>query len=117
MPLNPDAYLGSETVTTAEHSLTTDTAGPDETTADGVFNCTLDLSALANGDAFRFLVYEKVAAAGTQRKVDEAVFTNVQGSPHPQLGPWSLKHGWDMTLTKLAGTDRAIVWSIDQIDG
>ena len=42
-----EAFTGSETVGTTEHSMTTDTAGPDEETSDGWFQSFLDLGALA----------------------------------------------------------------------
>lgn len=108
---------GSETVTTTEHSLSTDTAGPDTQTDDGIYQCFLDLNALALGDTFEFRVYEKVQAADTQRVALLASFSNAQGTDgavwvSPSL---ILLHGWDMTLKKTAGTDRAITWSIRRI--
>lgn len=54
-----EAYSGTETVTTTEWSLTTDTAGPDADTNDGVYQCFVDVSAMANGDSFRFRAYER----------------------------------------------------------
>lgn len=108
-------YSGSETVSTTEWSLTTDTAGPDSDTTDGVFQCFLDLSALAAGDIFEFKVYEKVLAASTQRIVYSATFNGVQGQPNWVSPSLILLHGWDMTLDKLTGTDRNIDWSIRQV--
>ena len=108
---------GSETVSTTEHSLTTDTAGPDTQTDDGVYQCFLDLNALALGDSFEFRVYEKVQSSDTQRVVLLQSWSNAQGTDgaiwvSPSL---VLIHGWDMTLIKTAGTDRAITWSIRRI--
>jgi len=60
---------GTETVSTSEWSLTTDTAGPDTQTDDGEYQFFFDVSALAKGDVFQFAVYEKVISGGTQRKV------------------------------------------------
>jgi hypothetical protein len=109
------AFEGSETVSTTEHSLTTDTAGPDADTTVGAFHAVLDLNALAAGDTFRFAVYETVASSGgTQREVYTASFTGAQASPIWISPTVILGIGWDMTLIKVAGTDRAIVWRIVQ---
>lgn len=110
-----EAYSGSETVSTTEWSLTTDTAGPDTDTIDGVYQCFLDLSALAAGDEFEFKVYEKVLSASTQRLVYSCVFKGAQAAPNWASPSLILLHGWDMTLDKIAGTDRNIDWSIRKV--
>lgn len=110
-----EAFSGSETVGTTEHSLTTDTAGPDVDTTDGVFQCFLDLSALAKGDLYEFKVYEKVLSSSTQRVVYSVRFANAQSEPIWVSPSLILIHGWDMTLDKISGTDRAIDWSIRKV--
>ena len=103
---------GTETVSTTEWSMTTDTAGPDVDTTDGVFQPFIDLNALAAGDVFEFRVYEKVLTAGTQRLVYSAAFAGPQGNPVWAGPSLMLLFGWDMTLIKISGTDRSIDWSI-----
>jgi hypothetical protein len=110
-----EAYAGTETVTTTEWSLTTDTAGPDADTTDGVYQCYLDLNALLKGDVFQFKVYEKVGSASTQRLVYSVRFSNAQSEPVWVSPSLILLHGWDMTLLKVSGTDRAIDWSVRKI--
>jgi hypothetical protein len=110
-----EAFSGSETVSTTEHSLTTDTAGPDAETSDGVFQVFLDLNALASGDHFRLRVYEKVLSSSTQRVLYAVHFSGAQGQPVWVSPSLILLHGWDCTLTKIAGTDRAIDWSIRKV--
>lgn len=107
-----EAFSGSETIGTTEHSLTTDTAGPDAETSDGVFQCFLDVSALAAADVFEFKVYEKVLAGSTQRVVYYRQIATAQAAPVWVSASLILMHGWDMSLKKLAGTDRNIDWSI-----
>lgn len=95
--------------------MTTDSAGPDADTTVGVFQAFIDLNALAAGDQFIFRVYEKVRTGDTQRLVYDASFSHAQGTPvwvSPQL---ILGVGWDMTLDKVAGTDRAINWRISSV--
>lgn len=110
-----DAFTGTETVSTTEWSLTTDTAGPDVETSDGVFQCFVDLNALAAGDVFEWKLYEKVLTGGTQRMVASAAFAGAQGSPVWVSPTFILMHGWDMTLKKISGTDRSIDWSIRKV--
>ena len=106
---------GSETVGTTEWSLTTDTSGPDTQTDQGVVCAYVDLSALANGDTFVLRFYEKDRSAGTQRLVWDQTFSNVQGAPLAVTPSFTVMHGWDFTLLKLAGTDRAITWSVRRV--
>lgn len=114
MPI-AEAFSGTETVSTTEHSLTTDTAGPDVETSDGLFQLVLDLNALAAGDVFELKMYEKVQSAATQRLVWSVRFAGVQGTPL-WFGPATiLMHGWDYTLKKISGTDRSILWSIRKV--
>ncbi|MDY6960303.1 MAG: hypothetical protein SV862_00170 [Pseudomonadota bacterium] len=116
MTITIAAFEGSETVSTTEHSLTTDTAGPDADTTPGIFQPFLDLNAMAAGDTFRFAIYETVASSGgTQRLLYRAEFTGAQVTPLWAGPSLLLGVGWDMTLLKIAGTDRAIVWRIAQV--
>jgi hypothetical protein len=110
-----ELYSGTETVSTTEWSMSTDTSGPDADTTDGVFQAFVELNNLAAGDIFVFRVYEKVLAASTQRLVFSARFAGVQGAPVWASPSLVLMHGWDMTLLRVAGSDRAISWSIRQV--
>lgn len=105
----------SETVGATEWSLTTDTSGPDTDTTDGVFQCFLELNALAAGDIFEFRVYEKVQSGSTQRLVYSAAFAGAQSAPVWVSPSLVLLHGWDMTLIKISGTDRAINASVRKV--
>jgi hypothetical protein len=106
---------GTETVSTTEWSLTTDTAGPDVQTDDGAYQVFLELNALAVGDVFEFKVYEKVLSSSTQRIIYSARFADVQGAPIWVSPTLLLLHGWDATLDKISGTDRSISWSIRRV--
>lgn len=110
-----EAFTGTETVSTTEHSMVTDTAGPDAETADGVYQAFVDLSALANGDIFEIKGYEKVLSAGTQRAFFKATIANAQAEPHWVSPSFIMIHGWDLTLKKISGTDRSISWSIRKV--
>jgi hypothetical protein len=110
-----ELYTGTETVSTTEWSLTTDTSGPDADTTDGIFQVFIDFNAVAAGDEFQIKIYEKTRAGDTQRVIYAASVANVQTSPIWVSPSLILLHGWDITLKKIAGTDRAINWSIRQV--
>lgn len=112
MAISVTNFTGSETVTTTSWSMTTDTSGPDTDTTVGCFQAFIDLNALAAGDVYEFNVYEKARAADTQRLCYYARFANAQGTPIYASPTLILGAGWDMTINKVSGTDRAITWSI-----
>jgi hypothetical protein len=116
MPIS-QLITGTETVTTTEWSLATDTSYDtgDAQTTDGVFQVFIDFSALAVGDQYVVKLYEKVAAASTQRCVEEWTINGPLACPIWVSPSFILMHGWDITIDKIAGTDRAIEWSIRQV--
>jgi len=115
MPLTVEAFTGTETIGSTEHSMTTDSSGPDVDTTAGMFQAMIDLNAVASGDTFEFKVYEKCRTGDTQRRVMSATFSGPAGDPLWVSPAIILGVGWDMTLVKIAGTDRAINWRIASV--
>ena len=58
-----EAFAGTQSVTTTEHSLPTDATydGDAPQAGDGLYQVFLDLNALVGGDLFRFRIYEETA--------------------------------------------------------
>jgi hypothetical protein len=112
-----EAFANTQSVSTTEWSLPRDAsydiAQPQ--TDDGVYQCFIDVNAVAFADEFQFRVYEKVQSSDTQRIVYEAIIAGPQSTPIFVTPSLVLIHGWDMTLDKLAGTDRTITWSIRKV--
>lgn len=113
MPI-AELYTGTEAVSTTEWSLTTDTAGPDADTTDGVFQVFLDLSDMIAGDQLQIRIYEKCRSGDTQRIVYQSILTGAQSAPIWVSPSLILMHGWDVTLDALAGTI-TVLWSIRQV--
>lgn len=109
-----EAFAGTEAVGTTEWSLTTDTAGPDVETSDGVFQIFLDVSDMVGGDELQIRVYEKVQAADTQRIVYQANLVGPQSPPIWVSPSLVLMNGWDVTLDAIAGTI-TVTWSIRKV--
>jgi hypothetical protein len=115
MTITIEAFTGAETVGTTEWSMTTDSSGPDAETTAGVFQPFIDLNAVAAGDVFRFAVYEKCRTGDTQRLVYTSELSGAQSAPIWAGPSLLLGVGWDMTLKKISGTDRAINWRISKV--
>lgn len=109
-----ELFSGSATVSTAEYSLPNVSTTLATVTTDGIFQVFLDASNMAAGDQYLLQIYEKVISGGSKRVVYPATLNGLQAGAYvaPSL---ILLHGWDVTLTKLAGTDRVFSWSIRQI--
>lgn len=105
----------SATISTTEYSLPADTTSgvPTSQTDDCLLQVWLDFDAMVAGDEYRIRFYEKINA-GTQRTV---IDTRVAGD---QATPWVspallVGDGWDVTVTRIAGADRAIAWSLRKV--
>lgn len=105
---------GTEAISTTEHSLVTDTGGPDSATDDGIYVLILDLSDMVAGDELQIRVYEAARSGDTQRILYQANLVGAQADPNWISIPFFLLHGWDMTLDAIAGTI-TVNWSIRRI--
>jgi hypothetical protein len=116
MTITVEAVTGSKSsLSTTEWSLNNGSSTIATSTTGGVWQAMLDLNAMSTGDTFRFAVYEKCRTGDTQRKVYTAEFSGAQGNPLWVSPSLILGAGWDMTLIKVAGTDRTINWRISKV--
>jgi hypothetical protein len=82
---------------------------------DGVYQVFLDTSDMVAGDELRIRVYEKCTGAGdAQRIIYESFITGTMTDTwvSPSL---ILLHGWDVTLTTIAGGTITVLWSIRRV--
>jgi len=101
----------SATIGTSEYFLGSDSTTKVDQTDDCILQVWLDFSALTSGDQYRVRVYEKVNA-GTQRQaISGAIVTGVQSELFV-LPSLIVGDGWEVSVTKLTGTDRSIGWSL-----
>lgn len=107
-----EAFQNSATISTTEYFLASNSTTVADQTADGIYQLLLELNNLANGDEFRVRLYEAVSSAGTRRIVEEWVISGLQSTPNWMTPAFILLHKWEFSVTKLAGTDRSIAWSI-----
>lgn len=115
MAITEAEVLDGVTVGATELSIVSGTTTLQTVTDDGVYQLWIDAANMAKGDEFKIRIYEKVeATGGTKRVVFSATLCDVQSELFvtPSL---VLMHGWDMTIQKIAGTDRAFDASIRKV--
>ncbi len=107
-----EAYNASaSTVGATEKFLTNNSTSASPVTTDGFYQLFVDPVNVAAGDEFECAVLEKCISGGTQRRLIIARFVGAQDALF--ISPaFLLLHGWDFSLKKIAGTDRAFDWSI-----
>lgn len=101
-------------VSTIELSLVSGTSSLQTVTTDGVYQLWVDAANMAKADEFRVKAYEKVLSTGTKRVFCQWTLLGAQAEIFCTPS-FILIAGWDFTLTKIAGTDRAFDASIRQI--
>lgn len=107
-----ELFQNSASISTTEYSLTNNSTSIATQTSDGIVQGFIDLNAMLAGDEYLLKVLEKISSGGTQRVVFTAYFSNAQAQPNFVLPSLILMHGWDFTMTRKAGADRTIAWSI-----
>jgi hypothetical protein len=115
MPITEPYELDGVTVGTTPISIPSGTTALSTITDDGVYQLWVDPGVMAKADRFRIRIWEKVEGTGGVKKVAcEWTLLGVQTEifVSPSL---ILINGWDMTIEKLAGTDRAFDASIRKI--
>lgn len=106
-----EPYSGTATIGTTAFSLPGNSTTPSNITTKATYQIAIDATNIVSGDQFEIRVLEKVRSAGVQRRVMSAILTG--GTTDFWMSPaLMLGNGWDVTVQKLAGTDRAIEWSI-----
>jgi len=107
--------LDGVTVGASELSIVSGTTSLQTITDDGVYQLWIDAGNMAKADEFKVRIYEKVEGTGGTKKVVAAwTLLGVQSEVFvtPTL---ILINGWDMTIQKIAGTDRAFDASIRKV--
>lgn len=98
--------VNAQTVGTTEYSLTNASTTIATQTTAGYFSILVEIPSIAAGDEFEVAVREKTLTGGTQHRT---VIANLVSGQVPFYGiPIVLGVGWDYTIKKLTGTDRAV---------
>jgi hypothetical protein len=115
MAISEPYELDGVTVGSSEISVVSGTTSLQTITTDGVYQLWIDAGNMAKGDEFRIRLYEIVEGTGGTKKVFfEASLLGVQSQIFC-TPTFVLINGWDMTIQKLAGSDRAFDASIRRV--
>lgn len=106
--------LNAVTVGATELSIVSGTTTLATDTTDGVFQLWIDAVNMAKGDEFTVRMYEKVLSGTTKDVFARWSLLGLQSEIFV-TPPFVLMQGWDMTIQKIAGTDRAFYASVRQI--
>lgn len=103
------------TISTTEYFLASNSTTQTPQTTQCYLQVWIDTSAMQAGDEYRVRVYEKIAAGGNQYPI---IDTYLAG---PQAEPWvspalHVRHGWEVSLQRTAGSDRSFTWSLRRAD-
>lgn len=115
MAISEPYELDGVTVGTTELSIPNGGTTLQTITDDGVYQLWVDAANMAKGDEFIIRIYEKVEGTGGTKRV---CFASTLSDAQTEL--WVspmliLINGWDMTIQKVAGTDRAFDASIRKV--
>jgi hypothetical protein len=115
MAISEPYELDGVTVGATELSIVSGTTTLQTITDDGVYQLWIDAGNMAKGDEFRVRAYEKVeGTGGTKKKFAEWTLLGLQSEVFVTPS-FILINGWDFTIQKIAGTDRAFDASIRRV--
>lgn len=117
MPINLTYKSGNAvSMSTVEKSLGVDGGSTTlQTLTDkGAYSLFLKSTAMAKGDEYRVKVYEKCSTGDTKARILSYTMADAQSEPTliPNI---TLGLGWDMTIQRTGGSNRAFSWSIRRI--
>jgi hypothetical protein len=115
MAISEPYELDGVTVGSTELSLVSGTTTLQTVTDSGVYQVWIDAGNMAKGDEYKFRLYEKVEGTGGTKKVFfQQTLSDVQSEIFV-TPTFILMNGWDATLQKTNGTDRAFDASIRKV--
>jgi hypothetical protein len=115
MAISEPYELDGVSVGSSELSIVSGTTSLQTVTDDGVYQLWIDAGNMAKGDEYKVRLYEKVEGTGGTKKV---FFQQTLSDAQSEIfvtPTFILINGWDMTIQKIAGTDREFDASIRKI--
>ncbi len=101
----------SVSISTTEYSLTNNSTTIATVTTDAIISIWIDAANMTASEQYEIALREQVTSSSTQRRFVLATLTGTQADPFVS-SPYQVGMGWDVTMTKIAGTDRTFSWTI-----
>lgn len=106
--------MSAVTIGSTEYSIVAASTTLTASSSVGQYQLFIDAAAMAKGDAYQIKIYETARVSGTKRELYTARMENAQATIFV-TPPIVLMNGWDMTIQKISGTDRAFDASIRKV--
>lgn len=111
--MKPTLTDDSATISTSEYFLVSDSTTATYQTEDARITGAIDFANMTAAEQYRIRIYDKVNG-GSALPLWEAYLTGVQ--PGPLVLPTLMVgNGWEISVLKVAGTDRSIAWSVRKL--
>lgn len=101
----------SATISNTEYFLASDSTSASYQTTAGVLRGWIDFSAMTAAETYDVKAYEKVNGSAAKLRW-QARLVGVQAELF-ELLPQAVSEGWEISVTKVAGTDRSIGWALN----
>lgn len=115
MAISEPYEMDGVSISTTEISIVSGTSSLQTITDDGVYQLWIDASNMVKGDEFKVRLYEKVEGTGGTKRV---FFQQTLSDAQTEIfvtPTFILINGWDMTIQRTAGSDRAFDASIRKV--
>ncbi len=115
MAISEPYELDGVSVGGTELSVVSGTTSLATDTGDGVYQLWIDGAIFGKGDLYRVRLYEKVEGTGGSKRVANTWWIMGAQAQNFVTPSFILINGWDFTIQKIAGTDRAVDASIRKV--
>lgn len=102
---------GTASISTTEYYLASASTVKTDQVDDCLLSVWINVESIAAADVFRIKLYEKVSDAAAQQSMEMGILSGAQVFPwvSPML---FVGHAWEVSVTKISGTDRTVRWSL-----
>jgi hypothetical protein len=103
----------SASIGSTEYFLASDSTSASYQTTDCIMQAQIDFSAMQAGDQYEVRVYEKIDGTNARLLFPVATLTGAQANAYV-IPAVIVGSGWEVSVKKIAGTDRTIAWTINK---
>lgn len=103
----------SASIGSTEYFLASDSTSASYQTTDCIMQAQIDFSAMTAAEQYEVRVYEKIDGTNARLLFPVATLTGVQSNAYV-IPAVIVGSGWEVSVKKIAGTDRTIAWTINK---
>lgn len=104
----------SATISTSEYFLASNSTTATYQTSDVILQAEIDLAAMTATETYQITIYEKVDGTNVKTIYGPVILIGAQARAF--VAPaFIVGNGWEVGVKKIAGTDRAIPWTLAKV--